>query len=95
MIPTTTSRDEHIANFAKQQPYAESNLVTLQECDFCGWLEWVSSAVAPQPSVRVERMEGGRCQRCSGVSIRNPEVFNWVLSVLVHHEQGGGHGEPT
>lgn len=91
MIPDVMSRDERIAHFAKGQPHAETHHLTLAECDICGWLEWVSSAEAEKPGVSLERMEAGRCPRCASVRTRNPEVFNWVLSTLVQHEQGGGH----
>ena len=91
MIPSVIPRDERIAYFAKRQPSADTHRVTLAECDYCGWLEWISSSVAEAPSVAVERMEMGRCQRCASVLMRNPEVFEWVMSVIAHHEQGGGH----
>lgn len=91
MIQDVMTRDERIANFAKRQPSADTHHVTIQECDMCGYLEWVCSAAAPQPAVSVERMDAGRCPRCASVQMRSPEVFDWVLSVLLRHEQGGGH----
>jgi hypothetical protein len=94
VIPGLIPRDERIAYFAKRQPHADTRLVTLAECDYCGCLEWISSSAAEAPGVAVERMEMGRCPRCASVQMRNPEVFEWVLSVIAHHEQGGGHA-PT
>lgn len=85
------TRDERIADFARRQPGAATDRRTIAECEFCGWLEWICSERAEQPSVLVTRMELGRCLRCNTVRIRNPEVFDWVLSVLRQHEQGGGH----
>jgi hypothetical protein len=96
VIPSLIPRDERIAYFAKQQPKADASLVTLAECEYCGDLQWVSSNTrAENPGVETQRMETGRCRRCAEVQMRNPEVFEWVLSVIAHHEQGGGHGEPT
>lgn len=91
MILDVMTRDERIAHFAKSQPCAETHHLTLAECDICGWLEWISSAVADKPGVSLGRMGAERCPRCSSVRMRNPEVFNWVLSTLVRHEQGDGH----
>ena len=91
MTLDVTSRDERIAHFAKDQPRAETHHLTLAECDICGWLEWISSAEAEKPGVSLERMEGGRCQRCASVRMRNPEVYHWVLSTLVQHEQSCGY----
>jgi hypothetical protein len=91
MIPNLPKRDEWVANFAKRQPGAETDHVTLNECDVCGYLEWASSTKAPQPKVTVQSMERATCPRCTAIAMRSPELFGWVLSVLVKHEQGGGH----
>ena len=91
MIPDVMTRAERIASYAKRQPHAETHHLTLAECAVCGWLDWISSAPAESPGVSVERMEPGRCPSCASVQMRSPEVYNWVLSVLVQHEQGGGH----
>lgn len=81
------TRDERIAGFAaRNTPEAGTYHQTLQECDLCGLLEWISSTPAPEPSVSVERMEIGRCPCCASVKARSPEVFNWVLCVLAQHD---------
>ncbi len=91
MIPDVMTRDQRIAEFAKRQPRADTHSISIAECDICGFLDWVCSNPAEAPSVTVERMEVGRCPRCASVQMRSPEVFSWVLSVLVKHEQGAGH----
>lgn len=93
MIFDVKKRAVHLADFARTCPNAATHAVVIAECDFCGYLDWSRSSVADKPSVAVERMDPGGCQRCNSVRVRNPEVFNWVLSVLIKHEQGGGHSE--
>lgn len=91
MIHNVMTRNERITTFAKRQPYAQTHHLTLAECDICGWLDWISSIKAEKPGVSLTRIKAKRCPRCTSVRMRNPEVFNWVLSTLVQHEQGGGH----
>ena len=68
--------DKRHKGFASQ--YGKG-LVTLMECKVCGYLEWHSTREAGPDDVIVIGME--YCNRCQQVARRNPEVYEWVLSV--------------
>jgi hypothetical protein len=85
-----TPREELISNFAARCPSAAESKVIIKECCVCGHLDWASSQKANPPSVIVEPMYAGQCPECNTVAARAPEVFRWVVGVLMKHE-GDSH----
>lgn len=57
-------------------------LVTLQECDICGYLDWSSTASREPDGYRIEPRHGG-CRKCDEAAMRAPELAQWVMNVVI------------
>lgn len=71
-------------------------LVTMSECEVCGWRNWASSRRTepdgtPIPDqVVIEPMEtwdGIRCPRCVQAHARGPEVVEWMCGVIAKSQR--------
>ena len=65
-------------------------LVTFQECDICGFLEWSSTATKEPDGYFVEPRHGN-CPRCQEVLARSPEIALWVMNVVLKAQRDLTH----
>lgn len=65
-------------------------LVSVEVCDLCGLVEWVSTQVGAPDDVVVappDPYRGPHCRRCDRVRHLHPEVFAWVERVVAHQRR--------
>lgn len=61
--------------------------VVMGHCIMCGRLQWQSTTKGAETAVQYNEIQGESCERCTAVRMRAPEVFDWVVGVVMHlHE---------
>lgn len=77
-------KDYHAAREALDQERAakEGGHTTLGECQICGWRRFVSRQPTDPPGLTILPLMAP-CEPCNAVRQRNPEVYQWVLNVLL------------
>lgn len=60
--------------------------ITFKECYICGYLAWNSTEPKGIDTYKIISMDIGQspCPKCIEMVQRSPEVYDWVLQVLVH-----------
>ncbi len=78
-LPTKNERYE---DFVKHQIRDGYNYLEIAECDICGYLEYKSASKREQKGYNVEILQQTECKKCVEIVMRNPEIYNWILTVI-------------
>jgi hypothetical protein len=71
--------------------------VSYAVCPCCGSMQWAMTSGEPTDSLVLrmfEEFDTERCQPCNFMQRRNPEIYQWVVDVVLHqisrdHENNG------